>query len=162
MDQPIAINLPESIHMAVVPLFDALPLEQTMTQLVVTQGGPTELIQRIIDDPALADHPALRAGLWLYVDQLDASHRISQAIKNSTGSFWHGIMHRREGDFSNSHYWFRHTGSHPAMDLITGYDGHALIDDVESCSGTSTDAAPLIDRQRREWAALFEWCANQD
>src|SRR3972149_251074 len=38
------------------------------------------------------------AGAWLLYDYLDNSHTISQSIKTHTGSFWHGIMHRREGD----------------------------------------------------------------
>src|SRR4029079_6033740 len=55
---------------------------------------------------------ACLAGLWLVYDFLDESHRISQDIDTSTGSFWHGVMHRREGDFSNGKYWFRRVGSH--------------------------------------------------
>ena len=50
---------------------------------------------------------ACLAGLWLYHDFLDESHSISQEIATSTGSFWHGIMHRREPDPSNAKYWFR-------------------------------------------------------
>ena len=47
------------------------------------------------------------AGVWLLHDYLDESHTISQRIDTPSGSFWHGIMHRREGDFSNAKYWFR-------------------------------------------------------
>jgi hypothetical protein len=45
---------------------------------------------------------ACLAGVWLYHDFLDESHQISQSIATTTGSYWHGIMHRREPDFSNS------------------------------------------------------------
>src|SRR5690348_16418541 len=48
------------------------------------------------------DAKAMLAGLWLWHDWLDESHRISQSLSSATGSFWHAIMHRREGDFSNS------------------------------------------------------------
>ena len=61
----------------------------------------------------LADRDMARAclcGLWLAHNYLDESHRISQEIENPTGSFWHAIMHRREGDYSNSKYWFRRVG----------------------------------------------------
>jgi hypothetical protein len=58
---------------------------------------------------------ACRAGLFLWNDDLAASHEISQAIHTPTGSFWHAIMHRREGDFSNANYWWRKTGGHPAL-----------------------------------------------
>lgn len=38
------------------------------------------------------------AGVWLLHDYLNESHVISQEIETSSGSFWHGVMHRREGD----------------------------------------------------------------
>jgi len=44
--------------------------------------------------------------LWLWHNYLDESHQISQTIETSAGSAWHGLMHRREGDFWNSNYWF--------------------------------------------------------
>ncbi len=53
------------------------------------------------------------SGLLLLHGFLDESHRISQGVGSATGSYWHGIMHRREGDFSNAKYWFRNTGKHP-------------------------------------------------
>lgn len=56
--------------------------------------------------------PALRAGLHLWNDSLDVSHTISQDIDTPTGSYWHGIMHRMEGDYWNSKYWMRRVGSH--------------------------------------------------
>src|SRR5215213_6886895 len=55
------------------------------------------------------------AGVWLLHDCLDESHTISQGIDTASGSFWHAIMHRREGDFSNAKYWFRSAGPHPAF-----------------------------------------------
>src|SRR6185295_8112209 len=58
------------------------------------------------------------AGVWLLHDCLDESHAISQGIDTTSSSFWHAIMHRREGDFSNAKYWFRHAGQHPAFDPL--------------------------------------------
>lgn len=52
------------------------------------------------------------SALWLLAGDLDASHQISQAIDSAEGSYWHGIMHRREGDYSNAKYWFRRVGQH--------------------------------------------------
>ncbi|MFB9755201.1 hypothetical protein ACFFNY_26815 [Paenibacillus hodogayensis] len=56
---------------------------------------------------------AFWAGLHLWNDSLDVSHAISQHIETPTGSLWHGIMHRMEGDYGNAKYWFARAGDHP-------------------------------------------------
>lgn len=62
---------------------------------------------------------ALMAGLHLRNDSLDTSHSYAQQIEyDATGAYWHGIMHRMEGDYSNSKYWFHQAGQHPAMHSI--------------------------------------------
>ena len=156
------MKLPQNIAERVQPLLDALPLDAAMGQLVVKHGASNALraiVKEIVASPEVADHPPLCAGLWLYVDELDLSHEISQTIQGATGSFWHGIMHRREGDFSNSHYWMNRVGRHPAMVAVPGYEPHSFIDDVEAANGKTP--LPLVDLQRREWAALFSWCAKR-
>src|ERR1051326_5982829 len=77
----------------------------------------------------LDEAAAMLAGLWLWHDWLDESHRIVQGIETETGSFWHAIMHRREGDFSNSKYWLARCASHPALATIAAQAGavaHAM------------------------------------
>jgi hypothetical protein len=67
-----------------------------------------ELSRRI----AAADlPPALASALLLWNDDLDASHTLSQGLPDRFGNWLHGAMHRREGDFSNSKYWFRKVGT---------------------------------------------------
>jgi len=58
---------------------------------------------------------AVKSGLLLWNDDLYSSHTISQSITNDLGSYWHGIMHRREGDFSNAKYWFAQVGNYPTF-----------------------------------------------
>ncbi len=53
------------------------------------------------------------AGLLLLYDGLDESHSISQDLGDATGSYWHGIMHRREPDYGNAKYWFARVRQHP-------------------------------------------------
>ncbi len=74
---------------------------------------------RSLDDAAVTGgHPVVDArqftlarGAILYaLDELDAAHRIFQEEASSIGSYWHGMMHRREGDFENARYWFRRAG----------------------------------------------------
>ncbi len=155
------MKLPDDLQVLLQPLFDALPLEQAMPALCPKHGAPAsirELVETALSLPPLRANLALQAGLWLYVDELDRSHTISQALKTPTGSYWHGIMHRREGDFSNSHYWFHKTGNHPAMAHLRGYDGHRLVDAAEAAYPGDPDA--LLQQQRQEWANLFLWCAS--
>jgi hypothetical protein len=52
----------------------------------------------------------VRGGIWYALDELDAAHAIFQDEPSALGSYWHGMMHRREGDFDNARYWFRRAG----------------------------------------------------
>jgi hypothetical protein len=122
------------------------------------------------------------SGVWLLYDGLDESHTISQGIETPSGSFWHAIMHRREGDFSNSKYWLRRVGRHPifetlgqramelaasrgaeraARQLVSGgaWDAVAFVDLCQAAVRGQKDAADLcLDIQQAEWELLFDFC----
>jgi hypothetical protein len=75
-------------------------------------------------NPSSTGLSALKAGLFLLNDFFEDSHSCSQSIEglgaNHTGDYWHAILHRREPDYGNSKYWFRHVGRHPIFpDLAT-------------------------------------------
>ncbi|MCI0335607.1 MAG: hypothetical protein L0228_20555 [Planctomycetes bacterium] len=72
------------------------------------------------------------SGVWLLHDFLDESHAISQSIETPSGSFWHAIMHRREGDFSNAKYWLRRVGRHPVLDAIGDHVAASAAADADS------------------------------
>lgn len=74
----------------------------------------TRIREVMMAHPQLQRSP-IEAALWLLAGDLERSHEVSQAIENSTGSYWHGIMHRREGDFWNSKYWFQRVGEHSIL-----------------------------------------------
>jgi hypothetical protein len=82
-------------------------------------GPRVEAVAQLLSDDSQDDWWSIEdgqrrlcmSGLWLLAGDLDRSHTISQGIGSAEGSFWHGIMHRREGDFSNSKYWFRNDES---------------------------------------------------
>ena len=75
---------------------------------------------------------------WLYHNFLDESHTLSQQIDTPTGSFWHGIMHRREPDISNSKYWFQKVGDHETFPAIREAASRVA-------SGTGGEAAVLTN-----------------
>lgn len=164
---PTLTQLPAAISDAVAPLFGSLPAEVALERLVVETPGDDGLVPVVratLGKPPLRDHPqaaALAAALWLYIDRLDESHRHSQSLDTPTGAYWHAILHRREGDFSNAHYWLRKADHHPAMAQVgDGYHAKKLVDLTDAAFFRGDAPQELIDMQRREWAALFAWCAN--
>lgn len=158
-EEETELNLPAEIAEACAPLFEVLPLDQAMPRLVGSYPQQTALVESLLQHPALANRPELAAGLWLYVDDLERSHVVSQSLEDATGSYWHGIMHRREGDFSNSHYWMRRASSHPLLQEDASLDPDKLIDEVAAARGQ--DDSALVQRQRAEWQRLFAWCAHR-
>lgn len=169
---------------------------EAYSRLVVTeQGNPRAkaLLQNtrakdLIEPPPLADHDgvkAMLAGLWLWHDFLEQSHVISQKIDSPTGSFWHAIMHRREGDFSNSKYWYAKCGGHPILPVLAaqagpmlnplpadklllrlisdGWDANALVDLIEAVHDRPDDPRhrAAVALQQLEWRVLFDHCARQ-
>lgn len=97
---------------------------------------------------------ALMAGLHLRNDSLDLSHSYAQQIEfDATGAYWHGIMHRMEGDFSNSKYWFYMAGGHPAMAEAAQWIADALEERLvpEEVSSGQIRSLLMDYRDRGNW-----------
>ena len=163
-----------------------------LTQTGSGSAAAKSLLERcrpedLVDGPVRSadDAGAMLSGLWLYHDWLDESHRISQDLHTPTGSFWHAIMHRREGDFSNSKYWYARCRHHPAMAAIAAmprsvtataprdrllgrlvegeWDPDGFVNVVQAVHHQPDDPlyAACVELQRVEWQALFAHCARR-
>lgn len=92
---------------------------------VKPKRGSTNILQQIksLDSNSISGDKnveLIRSGaLWLY-GFLEESHVVAQGIHSAEGSYWHGLMHRSEGDFSNSMYWFRRVGKHAIFPDLLG------------------------------------------
>lgn len=144
--------------------------------------------ERVFAHATIGDADMARAccaGLWLYHDFLDESHAISQKIETPTGSYWHGIMHRREPDYSNSKYWFRRVGEHPVFEPLradaheaaqsadldgpaaflatqAAWDPFAFVELCQACAaGRSASEMLCRQIQQREWELLFDFSFRQ-
>jgi hypothetical protein len=141
--------------------------------------------ESLFGDRQLVDADMARCclgGLWLLHDFLHESHAISQEINTVAGSYWHGIMHRREPDFSNAKYWFRRVGQHPVfepladmarelankadLDLPSAFllkqerwDPGRFVDLCEAATRGQSKARDLCRRiAQEEWRLLFDHC----
>lgn len=152
--------------------------------------SPRDLVEQgPIQDEPMAQ--CVLSGLWLLHDFLDESHRISQEISTPTGSYWHGIMHRREPDYSNSKYWFRQASRHPLCDALgteaaarldaweggaeqpegaaaarrvvgeSGWDPFAMVDLCQEAAGNAALEPACRELARLEWEMLFDYCYRQ-
>lgn len=167
---PFAADLLESFPQ---PIREAV----LASELPGLDEGPRDstLIKLLLEADQL-DWSALGAGrqalslsaLWLLAGDLDRSHTLSQNIPSSEGSFWHGIMHRREGDFGNSKYWFRRVGTHPVLEQLPKLsegDYSDPFDFVDQCSRAVRKGGEAYQRCQRaqwlEWQALLLHCLGK-
>lgn len=157
-------------------------------------GRPTEAMRPALEklDPrsVAGDQPLVDremaacciSGLWLRHGFLTESHTISQGIPTQSGSYWHGIMHRREPDYENAKYWFRRVGNHPvfvelhefarqtaaaqpALERLVylrsadTWNPYAFIDACRAVEGgTGPDESTCRLIAEFEWQLLFDYC----
>ncbi|MEO0532071.1 MAG: hypothetical protein AAF266_16075 [Planctomycetota bacterium] len=141
-------------------VLEALTVESAFAEATIVDRGSAE---------------CCLAGVWLLHGFLDEAHAICQDVPSPAGSYWHGVMHRREGDFGNAAYWFRRAGSLPIDPLLASaasaspetielalggqWDSAGFVEHVQRARRTQGDlAASCLALQRAEWRVLFDWC----
>jgi len=150
------------------------PLDYALVQSLRGASDATLSDQRPIGNPQM--FALVRGGLFYALDAIHDAHAIFQDAKGDLGSYWHGMMHRREGDFDNARYWFRRAGAlsffgdlhrtasaHSAlMARQSNWDPYVFTGECEQArfgeTGSLTELAAL---QRAEFEALFDYCWRQ-
>lgn len=158
--------------------------ENLLGKLLPAEPLDYELLQRLrtADDSTLSGgqtpgNPAafalLRGGLLYALDALDEAHKIFQDAPGDLGAYWHGMMHRREGDFDNARYWFRRAGvlscfaalhraaSEFSADMArqANWDPYLLTGECEQARhGAEESVAQCVKLQRVEFDGLFDYC----
>jgi hypothetical protein len=134
-----------------------VPLDGAMPELVHPPARRHPVLAQEVQSAPISGPVA--AGLLLLLDELDASHEVSQSLPDSVGSYWHGVMHRREGDFWNSEYWFQRAGPLPFLTAMPGFDPAQFVREVQKDGGRNE--ARLVEAQRWEWVCLMEWILQE-
>jgi len=121
---------------------------------------------------------AAQTGLLIRAGDWEGAHNLAQNIPASEGSFWHGILHRLEGDPGNAAYWFRKTGRHPIFPALRTQAEAILatapdvpwrlppewdpFQFIEWCEEAHRYPAAreriAVQLQAAEWSQLFFWC----
>jgi hypothetical protein len=96
----------------------------------------------------------LKALDYLGQGDLDGAHKIAQALEGAAlADTVHAIVHRREGDYSNSCYWWRRVGQGIPADLTALYGDPVAF--VAVCRNDSpADAVKIADVEHRELEIL--------
>ena len=158
--------------------------EEMLKKLIPTEPLNYEIVRRIqsADEAAISGGKtignkevfALVRGALLYsVDAIHEAHTLFQDAKGDLGSYWHGMMHRREGDFDNARYWFRRTGVLPVFSEMhraasetsalmarqSNWDPYLFTGECEQARFGETESLnQLSTLQKIEFEVLFDYC----
>jgi hypothetical protein len=159
-------------------------LDRVVRPGVLTVQEVRAMVSSRTDDSARQNVATGLALLWH--DHWDAAHEIAQSNEGDRDhDLLHAIVHRREGDFANSGFWFRGAGTHPCFDLIASraklllaenpslltrllpngmWNSQAFVKVVEKSVKGSPDAEDeklLRAIQAEEIVACYDWLTGE-
>ena len=150
------------------------PLDSDSVHCLRASGDDVLAGEKILADASA--FALVRGGLFYALDALPEAHAIFQDASDDTGSYWHGMLHRREGDFDNARYWFRRAGTlaffseaHRAacahselMARQSNWDPYLFTGQCEQVRFGDEDlTAEMRALQRVEFDAIFDYCWRQ-
>ena len=144
---------------------DAAAVRTCATKLL-TRMEPALLVPKAVWSPdlqraieALAPEKdeaalALKSAFLLWNDDLDGCHKIAQDLSDASGAYLHGVMHRREPDYSNSKYWFRKVGDHALFPQVQA----AALDLLGDSAGLDPYKKALDSGKSWDPFRMVDWC----
>jgi hypothetical protein len=158
--------------------------EDLLRKLVPQESSAPLLVRRVreADDATIsggltAGDPAvfalIRGGLYYAVDAIHEAHVVFQEASGDLGAYWHGMVHRREGDFENARYWFRRAGKLPFFDSLhhaacehsavmarqANWDPYLFTGECEQARfGAEEGIKQLAALQLIEFEGVFDYC----
>ncbi|WWC90312.1 uncharacterized protein L201_005245 [Kwoniella dendrophila CBS 6074] len=112
-----------------------------------------ELTKTIAD---LKEHEYVIAAIHLANDDIHHCHLIAQDHEgDSTANMLHATLHRREGDYWNSKYWWSNVRSHPL--IPSSHDAKAFVDSCEDVHKNKSDDTSLREKQWEDLKKIVEW-----
>ena len=164
-----------------------LMAEGLLSRLIPQDIGDREVWRRVTqaDDATVAGGAPVgnakmfrlvRGGLLYALDDLDGCHQFFQDESSDLGSYWHGMMHRREGDFDNARYWFRRAGKIPCFGELhraasqfsadmakqMDWDPYLFTGMCEQARfGAEDEGKELLRLQRTEFDVVFDYSWRQ-
>ena len=167
---------------------DRLLSQEDLLKTLIPKGPlDSDLIHnlRAAEDDVLAGEKSIvdatkfalaRGGLFYALDALPEAHAIFQDATDDPGAYWHGMVHRREGDFDNARYWFRRAGVLPffaemhraacthseTMARQSNWDPYLFTGQCEQERFGADDlTGEMRALQRVEFDAIFDYCWRQ-
>ena len=146
---------------------------ELLRRLCPSEPFSWDLVLRVREEKELP--PLVRGALFYALDALEDGHRLFQDAPGDLGSYWHGMMHRREADFDNARYWFRRAGRmaffpavHGAVKQASGlfarqptWDPYLFTGECEQAKYGAETEAELAKVQQGEFEAVFDYTWRQ-
>lgn len=157
-------------HLTSLPSMGKISKEEIIKILTTREPLPLERPMANWQPKLTADiadlnlHPAVEAGLHLLnSDMLSAHFLVRKAQGKREADYWHGILHRIEGDYRNSRAWYENMD----IELVGKFHGsvkqaHKFCDDCRNVTAERNsehhDVASLKKAGMAEMLGLLDVC----
>ena len=137
-----------------------------------SSGEPSGQRDAIVNDNTFLNLAnGCKTGIWLLHNYLEPAHEICQNEPTPEGSWWHAIVHRLEGDYWNSKYWYAKIGTHPVdsniesrlkklpeSNLLSQLNRCWLPEEFVDLASSSEEQSAIRLVSLAEWTELFRYC----